>query len=82
MRLTFEPSQEGRSAVYDLGSAVTRTFKITENRYGTGTEDATIQIRGDTNPFNQDDGEPPNWANYVGPTVQGWRYVQVRVTTA
>ena len=39
---------EGISAVYDLGSAVTRLFTLTRNRYGTGSATATLQIRGDT----------------------------------
>lgn len=72
--------EEGRSEVYDLGSAATRTFTLTENRYGTGAEDALLQIRGDTSSFAQDD-ETPAWENYVVPISRGWRYVQVREST-
>jgi len=74
------PGEEGRSQVYDLGSSHARTFTLTENRYGTGGESATLQIRGDTSPFNQDDFSPI-WANYSGPVSQTWRYVQIRETT-
>ena len=71
---------EGRSAVYDLGSAKTRTFTLTENRYGTGAEDAALQIRGDTVSFTQDDNTV-DWEDYTVPVSHGWRYVQVRETT-
>jgi len=71
---------EGRSAVYDLGSAATRKFTLTENRYGTGSGSATLQIRGDTSSFVQDDAVPA-WETYSAPISRGWRYVQVRETT-
>ena len=71
---------EGRSAVYDLGSAVARTFTLTENRYGTGAEDAVLQIRGSTTSFLQDD-EVPVWEEYTAPISRVWRYVQVGETT-
>lgn len=71
---------EGRSAVYDLGSAKTRTFTLTENRYGTGENDAVLQIRGDTTAFTQDD-TVVDWETYAAPIDRGWRYVQVRETT-
>jgi peptidoglycan/xylan/chitin deacetylase (PgdA/CDA1 family) len=69
--------QEGRSAVYDLGAAATRKFTLTENRYGSGAESATIQIRGDTSSFLQDDGLPA-WETYTTPVSKGYRYVQAR----
>lgn len=72
--------EEGRSPVYDLGSAATRIFTLTENRYGTGSEDATLQIRGSATIFTQDTVEP-TWITYSAPTSQTWRYVQVRETT-
>jgi hypothetical protein len=72
--------QEGRSAVYDLGAAATRKFTLTENRYGSGAETATIQIRGDTSAFVQDDVLPA-WETYTAPVSKGYRYVQVRATT-
>lgn len=72
--------EEGRSDVVDLGAAVTRKFTLTENRYGTGAESATIQIRGDTSPFVQDDSVPA-WETYNAPISKGYRYVQVRATT-
>jgi hypothetical protein len=72
---------EGRSLVYDLGSSKTRTFTLTENRYGTGAESATIQIRGDTSLILQDDLFPV-WETYTVPISKGYRYVQVRAITA
>lgn len=72
---------EGRSLVYDLGSLTSRKFTLTENRYGAGLEDATLQIRGDTVSFLQDDVLPV-WEDYTVPVSKSWRYVQVRETTS
>ena len=72
--------EEGRSRVYDLGSATSRKFTVTENRYGAGQNDATLQIRGDANTFDQDDVLPA-WENYTVPITRSWRYVQIRETT-
>lgn len=81
-KLSLELSgAEGRSAVYDMGSAVTRTFTLEENRYGTGAEDATLQIRGSTTIFEQDDIEP-TWETYSTSVSRNWRYVQVREITS
>ena len=80
MKLDFHPPEEGRSAVYDLGSLCNRKFTITENRYGTGTEDATIYYRGSANVFAQD-ALAPLWTPYIGPTVELYQYVQVMVET-
>jgi len=71
---------EGRSAVYDLGSAATRKFTLTENRYGTGSGVGLLQIRGDTVAFIQDD-DIVDWETYTAPVSHAWRYVQVRETT-
>ena len=68
---------EGRSAVYDLGNTATRTFYLTENRYGTGDNEPSLQIRGSTTLFAQDD-ELPAWVDYTTPVSYAWRYVQVR----
>jgi len=72
--------EEGRSAVYDLGSETTRKFTLTENRYGTGEEDATLQYRTDTSSFAQDDVLPA-WTTYSAPFSVNCRYVQVREIT-
>lgn len=71
---------EGRSAVYDLGNIVTRTFTLTENRYGTGAENAILQIRGSTGSFVQDSAVPA-WEEYITSISRLWRYVQVSETT-
>jgi lysophospholipase L1-like esterase len=72
--------EEGRSAVYDHGSVATRTYTLTENRYGTGAESAILQIRGDTSSFLQDDATPA-WETYSAPVSHAWRYVQIRAIT-
>lgn len=72
--------EEGRSTVYDLGSATSRKFTLTENRYGSGAESATLQIRGDASSFTQD-SNLLDWEDYVGPISRTWRYIQVRETT-
>jgi hypothetical protein len=80
-QLTIVEGEEGRSQVYDLGAIPVGSMRIltlTENRYGSGSGTATLQIRGDTSTFNQDDGEPPIWQNYTAAFVTDWRYVQTR----
>lgn len=80
MKLEYS-GEEGRSAVYDLGSAKTRKFTININMYEAGSGSAKIEIRGSAAPFNQDDGAPA-WELYTAPSVsKGYRYVQVRATT-
>lgn len=69
--------EEGRSAVYDLGSACVRKFTLTENRYGIGQDDATLQYRTDTVSFAQDDALPA-WTTYAGQFSVNCRYVQIR----
>jgi hypothetical protein len=81
-KLNLELSgEEGRSAVYDLGNASTRTFTLTLNRYGTGTGVAISQIRGDISSFTQD-SVVPVWEEYTAPISRYWRYVQVGETTS
>jgi len=70
---------ESRSAVYDLTNENLRIFTLTENRYGAGAlpEQATLQIRGDSSAFLQDDASP-DWTDYASPLTRTWRYVQIR----
>jgi len=72
---------EGRSAVYDHGSVATRTYTLTENRYGTGDDEPVLQIRGSVSSFLQD-AAVPVWEEYTAPIVRSWRYVQVGETTS
>jgi len=72
---------EGRSAVYDLGSLAARTFTLTPNAYGTGENNAVLEIRGSINSFLQDDNVPV-WEEYTAPISRVWRYMQVRETTS
>ena len=76
MQLAINDS-EGRSDVYDLIDTDIRTYTLTENKYGAGANTATLQIRGSTSSFNQDD-ETPEWEGYSVPITRSWRYVQVR----
>jgi hypothetical protein len=71
---------EGRSAVYDLGSASWQRFAVTENRYGSGQGAAVLQIRGSTASFAQD-STVPVWEEYKGAISRYWRYMQVGMTT-
>ena len=64
--------------VIDTGDTDTKTFTVTRDKYGTGSGSVTIYIRGDTSVFGQHDGSP-SWAEYTAPTVQSWRYVQLRM---
>jgi hypothetical protein len=73
--------EEARSAVYDLGSAHPRTFTLTENRYGVGSEDAKLEYRYDTVAFLQDDLTPA-WTEYTTPFTVNCQYIQVRESTA
>ena len=67
---------EGRSAVVDLGYLTTRTFTLTQNRYGTGNAGAVLQIRGSETSFTQD-STVPVWEEYTAAVSRFWRYVQV-----
>jgi lysophospholipase L1-like esterase len=72
--------EEGRSAVYDLGSAASRTYTLTEHRYGTGDDEPVLQIRGSETTFAKDD-LTPLWETYAAPIERTWRYVQIRQST-
>lgn len=76
-KLNLGIGTEARSRVYDFGDANSRQYYLTENRYGTGQGTATLQIRGDTAPFIQDDNSV-TWETYTVPITRFWRYVQVR----
>ena len=80
-KLSLPVGAEGRSKVYDFGDSNSRQYTINRDVYGTGSGAVTIQIRGSTTAFNQDDSSP-SWTTYTTPTVQSWRYVQVRVVGA
>ena len=71
---------EGRSAVYDHGSVATRTYTLSEHRYGTGDTEPVLQIRGSETVFTQD-ALTPLWETYAAPIERAWRYVQVRQST-
>lgn len=77
-KLKLVSGEEGRSAVYNIGTTGTYIFTLEENRYGSGTGTATLQIRGDTTSFSQDD-VVPTWENYTVPISRYWNYTQVRL---
>lgn len=68
--------------VTDTGDASSKTFTAQANKYGSGTGTVTIAIRGSATPFDAHDNETvgPSWATYTAPTVQTWRYVQLRLS--
>lgn len=72
---------EGRSAVYDLETASSRTYTLTTNRYGAGGGNAILQIRGSSGTFTQDSNVPV-WEDYAGTITRTWRFVQIRETTS
>lgn len=76
-KLSLATGTQGRSKVYDFGDSTSRTYTLTSNRYGVGSGSATLQIRGDTSSFVQDD-DVITWENYTVPITRSWRYVQVR----
>lgn len=79
LELIAGSGDEARSGVVDMGDAVQRIYTLTENQYGAGQsmDQATLQIRGDANPFSQDDALPA-WEDYTVPVTRSWRYIQVR----
>lgn len=76
-------NDEARSAVYDLTTSASRTFSLNVDYYGSGhgSGNVTIQIRGDTSSFSQNDILPA-WETYASPISRSWRYVQIRATTS
>jgi hypothetical protein len=72
---------EGRSAVYNLQNSASKIFSLSKNRYGTGSGSATLQLRGGSSLFLQDDSYP-DWEDYVAPIYHDWQYAQTRATTA
>ena len=68
--------EEMRSPVYDLSEISTRTFTLTENKYGAGSGTATLQYRGQDASFDQDDVGPA-WTEYTVPFDLSCRYFQI-----
>jgi len=64
--------------VVDRGDTSLRVFRVERDRYATGNGEGVLKIRGSVTSFGQFDGSPA-WQAYGGPTVQGWRYVQLRI---
>jgi hypothetical protein len=67
----------GVSPVTDTGDWSNKTFTFLVNKYGTGSGNAILSIRGSDAPFGMFDASPA-WVLYTAPTPQAWRYVQVR----
>lgn len=67
--------------VVDTGDSLSKTFTVTRDKYGTGSGNVTISIRGSATSFGQHDGSPA-WSTYTTPTTQTWRYVQVKLEYA
>ena len=63
--------------VYNIGAG-THNIKFTENKYGSGTGDFKIYIRGQAGVFTQD-AETPSWEEYTTQVIKTWEYVQVKL---
>ena len=77
-QLQLNYPEQARSQVYDMGRVALFRFSLNLDVYQVGQGVATVQIRGDTSPFNQDDVSPA-WIEYLNPVIQTWRYVQTRI---
>jgi len=64
--------------VVNIGDSNTRTYTVTRDKYGSGSGNVSLYIRGDTTPFTQHAGTP-SWNLYSTPTEQDWQYVQLRI---
>ena len=76
-KIVVQSGNEVRSRVYDLGDTTQRTFTIAIDTYGSGSGSGTVQIRGNSSYFAQDDVSP-SWVS--APQTQSWQFVQVRIT--
>jgi len=65
-------------SVVDTGDASEKKFTVIRDKYGTGSGNVTIYIRGDTSSFAQHDVSP-EWAVYNAPIVRTWQYVQLKM---
>jgi len=77
-QLQLECGEEGRSAVYNLGSIFPRIITMREDVYEDGQCYATIQLRHSQIPFNQDDILPA-WDDYIVAHNTNDRYIQFRI---
>jgi len=77
-KLQLSSGDVGHSGIYDFGDSANRYHTVTEDVYGTGQEDATIYIRGQTAVFTQD-AVTPAWEVYASPIWKTWRYMQIKV---
>jgi hypothetical protein len=68
-------------SVIDIGSTALKTFSVTRDKYGTGSGNVAISIRGSDTSFAQLDVSP-SWAAYSAPTQQTWQYVQLKLEFA
>ncbi len=76
-KVQLSGGDEGRSAVYNLGTADNRQHTLNEDRYGVGQGFATLYIRGQATSFDQDDAMPA-WEEYTNPTLKTWRWMQIK----
>jgi hypothetical protein len=64
--------------VANLGNSNTRTYVVEVDKYGLGSGNVDVYIRGSTSVFLRH-AASPSWALYSGPTEQDWQYVQLRM---
>ena len=58
-----------------------RTFTLLSNKYGFGTGNFVISIRGSDVPFTTN-SVIPAWITYTGAITAAWSYVQARIEGA
>ena len=63
--------------VYNVGAG-SHNIKFTKNKYGSGTGNFKIYIRGQAEVFTQDAGSP-SWEEYTTQVIKTWEYVQVKL---
>ena len=80
-KLTAYSGETCYSSVVDMGSSAARHFTVQRDKYGTGSGNVTISIRGSATSFAQHDGSP-SWSTYTVVVTQTWRYVQLKIEYA
>jgi antitoxin component of RelBE/YafQ-DinJ toxin-antitoxin module len=77
-KLSLGDGEIGHSLVKNTGDTDNKLITVTRDRYGSGSGNVNIYIRGQAGSFGQDDGSP-SWEAYSTPVAKVWQYVQLKV---
>jgi hypothetical protein len=66
------------SPVVQNVSGLRRAFEVVQNKYGSGSGNVNVYIRGSNSSFAKWDANP-TWNLYSGETKQDWNYIQLKV---